>query len=80
MAETVRIVHPLIPGSEHDVPAESLVFKMRSGWVKWSPTPEDEPKSDAPKPEAKSEEKDSDSKPDTATTSTTSRSRTADKK
>lgn len=77
MAETVRIVHPNIPGSEHDVPAESLVFKMRSGWVKWEPTPEDAPKKseDAPK-EAKTDE----AKTDTATPSTTSRSRTADKK
>lgn len=32
--ETVRIVHPNIPGSEHDVPKESLVIMRRSGWVR----------------------------------------------
>lgn len=31
--ETVRIIHPNIPDSEHDVPKESLVIWQRSGWV-----------------------------------------------
>lgn len=31
--EVARMVHPNIPGSEHEVPAESLIVWRRSGWV-----------------------------------------------
>lgn len=32
--ETVRVVHPLIPDSEHDVPVDSLFIMQHSGWVR----------------------------------------------
>lgn len=30
--EVVRIIHPNIPDSEHDVPKDSLTIWQRSGW------------------------------------------------
>lgn len=49
--ETVRIVHPNIPGSEHDVPKDSLVIMRRSGWVRVDEFEvKAQPESDTPSP------------------------------
>jgi len=73
--ETIRVVHPSIPGSEHDVPLASLAIMQRSGWVRADQEPEVDEEKEAPKaPDAKEESKPS------AKPSSTSSGRTTSKK
>lgn len=64
--ETVRVYHPRIADSEHDVPKQSLAIIQRSGWLPAKQEPElepekkpvpEQPKSRKPVAEAKKEEK-----------------------
>ena len=62
--ETVRIKHPNIPDSEHDVPKDSLFIMERSGWVIATQEPEDteQPKEEKTTASASEDDKKEDTK------------------